>query len=98
MLKNGEINLLNIFGLREISHCPPHFFKVKFDLKTSEKAIIDWVYEHLSGRFWIGDVYSESENDSFQLEKCVAFEIHAEASYFSLMLDTFNTWEYKPFY
>jgi len=97
MLKHGEINPLNIFDLREIGHCPPHFCKVRFDLKTSEKSIKDWIYENLTGRFWIGDVYSENENDSFHMEKCVAFEVHAEASYFSLMLDTFNTWEYKPF-
>lgn len=95
MLKHGEINPLNIFGLREIKHCPPHFCKVTFDLKTSEKNIKDWIYENLSGRFWLGDVYSESQTESFQMEKCVAFEVHAESSYFSLMLDTFNTWEYK---
>ena len=97
MLKHGEINPLNLFGLREISHCPPHFSKVTFDLKTSENNIKDWIYENLTGRFWLGDMYSENTSESFQMEKCVAFEVHSEASYFSLMLDTFNTWEFKPF-
>ena len=55
MLKHGEINPLNVFGLRRMDHCPPHFEKVYFDLRTSEKHISDWIYEHLIGRFWFGD-------------------------------------------
>lgn len=97
MLKHGDINPLNVFDLRELKHCAPHFCKVTFDLKTNEKSIKDWIYTNLQGRFWLGDVYTEDESDSYQMVKCAAFEIHAEASYFSLMLDTFNNWEYKLF-
>ena len=91
MLKHGEINPLNVFGLRELSHCPPHFYPVKFELKTQEKNIKDWIYENLEGRFWIGDVYELNSNNSAEMQKCVAFENHAESSYFSLFLDKFNS-------
>jgi|LakMenEpi03Aug12_release.lakeMendotaPanAssembly.Ray.scaffolds.fasta_scaffold78338_6 hypothetical protein len=89
MLKYGEINPLNVFGLRRMDHCPPHFEKVHFDLRTSEKHITDWIYEHLIGRFWFGDFY----DDKNTLCKCAAFETKSEASYFMLMIDSFNVYQ-----
>ena len=93
MLKHGEINPLNVFGLRQMAHCPPHFSRVDFDLAASDKKITDWVYENLEGRFWYGDSYRSTYPGSIIMQKCVAFERHAEASYFSLFLDKFNCWE-----
>jgi len=92
MLKYGEINPLNVVGLRRLDHCPPHFEKVHFDLRTNEKNISDWVYENLSGRFWFGDSYVQDfENKNvYGLSKCIGFEIKNESSYFILMLDSVN--------
>jgi hypothetical protein len=93
MLKHGEINPLNVFGLRQMAHCPPHFSRVDFDLAASDKKITDWVYENLEGRFWYGDSYRSTDTGSIIMQKCVAFERHAEVTYFSLFLDKFNCWE-----
>lgn len=93
MLKHGEINPLNVFGLRRVSHCPPHFERVVFDIKTTEKKISDWVFENLAGRFWLGDVYDNTAGGSTIQQKCVAFEEPSEASYFSLLLDSVNRWD-----
>lgn len=90
MLKYGEINPLNVFGLRRLEHCPPHFEQVHFDLRVNDKKITDWIIENLAGRFWFGDSYSQSEDDGISLSKCAGFEIVSEASYFSLMLDQIN--------
>lgn len=90
MLKYGEVNPLNVFGLRLVEHCPPHFERVTFDIRTSAKQISDWIYENLEGRFWLGDVYDSGPTGSVSINKCAAFEKHSEASYFSLMLDTIN--------
>ena len=93
MLKHGEVNPLNVFGLREVqSNCPPHFVRVPFDLRTNEKKIKDWIWEHLDGRFWMGDYYY-TDGATVQSQKCAAFEIHSEASYFSLLLDQINKFE-----
>lgn len=94
MLKYGEINPLNVFGLRRLDHRPPHFESVTFNISTAEKHITDWIYENLSGRFWLGDVYVESSETSLALTKvkCAAFEIHSEASFFALTLDQINTY------
>jgi len=71
-----------------MEHCPPHFVKVCFDLSASEKKITDWVYENLTGRFYVGDEYTEGD-----VQKMVSFEIPGEASYFSLILDTINQYD-----
>ena len=94
VLKYGEPNPLNVFGLRRLEHCPPHFTVIQFELKTNIKQITDWIHENLEGRFYAGDSYCEDSNSQrIQMIKCVGFENPSEASYFSLLLDKLNTWE-----
>ncbi len=90
MLKYQEANPLAVFGLRELEHCPPHFIRVTFDLRTTEKNITDWICTHLEGRFWYGDWYSKTDGDNVTIQKCAAFEIPGEASMFALTLDQIN--------
>ena len=94
-MKNLEINPLAVFGLRQLEHCPPHFVQVQFELRTDLKHISDWVWEHLSGRFWVGQFcyVIDPAADAVGTCYCVAFEQGSEASYFSLMLDTINQFE-----
>jgi hypothetical protein len=92
MLKHGEANPLNIFGLRQLSHCPPHFERVQFDLYTGGKAITDWIYENLEGRFYMGQatVSSSISVGSSVVQTVVAFEQASEATYFSMFLPQIN--------
>lgn len=92
MLKFGEINPLNVFCLRQVHHCPPHFQKIIYDARTADKKITDWIYENLAGRFYLGDTYIHESGESPKIQKCVAFETHSEATYFSLMLDKLNSY------
>lgn len=90
MLGVNEINPLNVHGLRRLEHCPPHFLPVCFDLYTDEKNITDWVYTNLIGRFYFGDHVAVDNTGKKSMCKMLAFEIHSEASYFGLFLDTIN--------
>lgn len=90
MLKHGEVNPLNVFGLRKLAHCPPHFEQVVFDSYVAEKLVSDWVYENLAGRFYVGYQDVVLNGSSFQRQMVVAFEQPAEASYFSLFLPQIN--------
>ena len=90
MLKHGEVNPLNVFGLRKIEHCPPHFERVEFDPYVSEKLVCDWIYENLSGRFYAGYHDVTNNGTQFQRQMIVAFELASEASYFSLFLPQIN--------
>lgn len=94
MIKMGEVNPLSVFGIRQLNHSPPHFTVVDFDLRVQEKTITDWIWTNTCGRFYIGDHYYESENSGYMnMCKRVSFELPAEASYFSLLLNTINSFE-----
>lgn len=85
------VNQLNNHNLRELDHCPPHFFPVDFDLSANEKRLRDWIWENLQGRFYFGDTYGTGENaKNSYLKKRAAFEIHSEASYFAICLPELN--------
>lgn len=90
MLKHGEVNPLNVFGLRRLQHCPPHFECVEFNLRAPLKDIIDWIYGNTDSRFYVGDRYKKQNGSSTVLTCVAAFENPSETSYFALMLDTFN--------
>ena len=96
MLANNEVNPLNIFGLRRLNHCPPHFESLCFDLKTQEKNITDWIYEHLSSRFFFGDIYLlDSDKGNGVLCHKVAFEDPSELTYFAMFIDSINVYDFE---
>jgi len=92
MLKHGEVNPLDVFDLRRLNHCPYHFERIVFELKTSEKTITDWIYENLIGRFYLGDsIYWNSTLNRYDMGKTAGFEKATEASYFALFLPNINS-------
>ena len=87
MIKHGEPNPLNVFGLRRLNHCPPHFFKITVTQPFYEKKITDWIYEKLEGRFYYGIGFAaQHEIPGIIVSTIAAFEVHSEATYFSLYL------------
>ena len=97
MLKYGEVNPLAVFGLRRITILPPHFERFIFDCQSGkEKEIVDWVWENLQGRFYFNDYFTATAagqvvSSKVSMQKVMAFEDPAEASYFGLMLPTINS-------
>jgi hypothetical protein len=94
MLKHNDPNPLSVHQMRRVDHLPPHFTPVLFGIATQEKAITDWIWENLEGRFFFGDFYSETESGSLDTQKAAAFESAGEASMFALILDTINRYDY----
>jgi hypothetical protein len=90
MIKHGTPNPLNTHNLRIAEHNYEHFTPVYFEIRVAESAIINWVYENLEGRFWLGDYYY-TDTYGFGMKKCISFENPGEASYFAMFLDTINT-------
>jgi hypothetical protein len=64
-----------------------------FEPYATEKQITDWLYENLEGRFYVGniDVARTPGGKPIDRNLLVAFELAAEASYFSLILPSINT-------
>jgi hypothetical protein len=95
MLRNGSANPLSVHGLRELDHCPPHFVKVQFVLRSAyPKVITDWIWENFEGRFWYGEEYFVNDSGRVEFNNCVGFELPGEASMFALCLDQINTSKY----
>lgn len=88
-VRKFQPNPLNLFNLRRVEHCPPHFYAVDFDQVSNDKKISDWIWENLTGRFFLDDaIVLESGNRT--IVKRAAFEIHGEATYFALQLPEIN--------
>ena len=90
MLKHGEVNPLNVHGLRRLEHCPPHFERVQFDPHVNDKTVSDWIYENLAGRFYVGHTDVGQDSKPLRRQMIAAFELASEASYFSLFLPQIN--------
>jgi len=96
MLKNGEVNPLNLWNMRQVEGtCPPHFERVEFDLYMHQmpKEYTDWIWENLEGRFWFGEIYSYisdsetlSNRQRVTMTNCAAFELPSEATMFAMCL------------
>lgn len=86
MLKHGEINPLNVYGLRQLDFNPPHFTSVVIDSTSTEKQITDWIWENLQGRFYVGPV-DINEDGHYHRRIRVSFELPEELSYFSLSIN-----------
>lgn len=82
-----EPNPLNLYDLRQVPHCPPHFYVVDFDISVGTKQISDWIFLNLAGRFYLGDVYKPEDS---RIQKRAGFEIPGEGSYFALCLHDIN--------
>lgn len=93
-VKQYQPNPLNLFNLRRVEHCPPHFFAVDFDIVTGEKRISDWIWEHLGGRFYLGDIVV-NQDQARGLKKRAAFEIHGEGTLFALQLGEINKFSHQ---
>ena len=94
MLKLHEVNWFNLTNTRRVAHCPPHFELARFERKTDERIIVNWIYENLEGRFWFDNIqHRTGQEGKLALSACVGFEIPGESSYFSLMLDKINRYE-----
>ncbi len=91
MLKDGTPNPLNVHQLREVVHLPPHFEQVIITLSgVTNKQIKDWLYENLQGRFYVGNIDVVADSGKVDRKQIVGFELHGEATYFSLVLPSLD--------
>ncbi len=81
-MRNGEVNPLNVFDLREVPYVPLHFKLITFTLLIDKTTLRRWIYEQFQGRFCIEPMKKALV--------CVGFEDHSEAMMFALMVDQIN--------
>ena len=86
MLNKGKINPLNVIEVRRVEFCPPYFETVVINPSYNlNVAIDDWIYNNLSGRYYIGQSIEESSGSTgFRQKLKIGFENPSELSYFML--------------
>jgi hypothetical protein len=86
VLNRNKINALNLFEKRRVEFCPPYFEYVVINPSYNLlKAIDDWIYDNLSGRYYLGKTVDlEETNSSIRSKYKIAFENPKELSYFML--------------
>lgn len=57
-LNRGEINALNVLGLRKLSFIPDHFVKISVDNNVDTKLLSQWIEYNLNSRYAIQTSYS----------------------------------------
>lgn len=56
-LNRGEVNPLNVLGIRKLTFIPEHFTKIYIEHKTDTKEIENWINYNLNGRYGITSNY-----------------------------------------
>lgn len=80
---NKKINPLNVLQARRLSFCPPYFEIV--DIETGyniAKAVDEWIFYNMSGRYYIGLSLGYEPNVHQRLK--IGFEKSSDMSYFML--------------
>jgi hypothetical protein len=75
-LTAGQVNALNVLGLRKLYYIPAHFIKIPLAVGSDIMGIDIWIYKNLSGRYVL-------KKTSTQTEKAyiLAFEEQNEATF-----------------
>ncbi len=91
MDKRKNINPLNVFGMRRVSFCPPHFESANVDMTYNMTRVIEtWIEEHTKGRYYLGQkiALDQNSNDSsrrrIKYTTSISFENSKDLSYFLL--------------
>jgi hypothetical protein len=90
MMRHREktINPLNVLKIRKVEFCPPYFETITIELTYNlSKALNEWIFDNLSGRYYIGDSIGLQDNDfdkKIHRKIKVGFENSKEMSYFML--------------
>lgn len=89
MDKHLKVNPLNVFGMRRVIFCPPHFESVSVELMYNMgRSLEAWIEEHTSGRYYIGQKIDsnifETNRKKVKYSTIVSFETSKDLSYFLL--------------
>jgi len=89
MDKQKKINPLNVFGMRRVKFCPPHFESTNVDLTYNmTNSIEQWIDKNTKGRFFLDQQVIFSPHESHMGRKkvkrttVISFENSKDLSYF----------------
>lgn len=84
-MKLKDPNPLDVFEMRRVKFCPPHFtttnIKKRYNIET---AIAEWIDSNLSGRYYIGQNIELDADNNLSQVYTLGFESPKECSFFML--------------
>jgi hypothetical protein len=85
MGKKDNVNPLNVLDARRVDFCPPYFDSISISPAYNlSKALDEWIYENLSGRYYIGHTVDLESTRPFKSKIKIGFENPTEMSFFML--------------
>jgi len=85
MVNIKDTNPFDVLNLRRVDFCPPHFSTTNIPKTYNmEYAIVEWIRDHLSGRFYLGENVSLDDTNNMKIVYTIGFENSKELSYFML--------------
>lgn len=85
MAKKDSVNPLNVLEVRRVEFCPPYFESITISPTYNlARALNDWIYENLSGRYYIGQTVDIGDSQGTKQKIKVGFENPTEMSFFML--------------
>jgi hypothetical protein len=85
MSKTAKVNPLDVFDLRRVDFCPPFYNTVNIDPGYNlVNALDEWIYQNLSGRYYIGPCVDLDNDGNIKKRVKVGFETEREMSFFML--------------
>lgn len=85
-IKNGKPNPLNLLDLRRVDFPARHFHYMTTPRYTPSlvKAIDNWIFNNLNGRYYVGQSIALDANNSIIYVTKIGFEQEKEMSFFLL--------------
>lgn len=84
-LKRGEVNPLNVLGLRKLDFIPKHFETIVLKTAVRDIKMLDqWISHNLNSRYAIKTTFALDENKKLVEAKEVGMEDPKELTMFSL--------------
>jgi hypothetical protein len=83
-LKRGEINPLNVLGLRKLDFIPEHFTRISIDHTIDLVKLISWIEYHLNSRYAIVSKFSLDSNRRIFSKLEIGFEDPKEITLLTL--------------
>lgn len=83
-LNRGEINALNVFGIRKLSFIPNHFSKISVSPGINKQALMHWIEYNLNSRYAVVSNFSLDSNKKIIVQTEIGLEDPREITMLTL--------------
>lgn len=83
-LNRGEINALNVFGVRKLSFIPNHFSRITVSSGVNKHALMHWIEVNLNSRYAVVSKFVLDSNKKIGVQTEIGLEDPKEITMMTL--------------